>query len=236
MGLEFSSAAIKAKGFGGFLADVIEKTGGSEVALTKLFGSVEAVAAIMPLANDGLEKFNTSLENQRNSAGAAEKATEDLGGTVTAQVSSIINNIGNVARQLDNYLGPAIKRIVTGVNDIISAASTAISKFQDLATGAVSRSAAAFQAFAKTGFASESAFLALKESIGTLRPELAQSETDLLKLEGALDEAGRAVRGFSGEGPFGKLRNEVFDTITAMRRLIVERRAALGQKGEGEVG
>lgn len=231
LGLEFSSAAIKTKGFGGFLADVIEKTGGSEVALTKLFGSVEAVAAIMPLANDGLEKFNASLENQRDSAGAAKKATEELGGTVSSQTVSIVNNIGNVARQLDQYLGPAIKRIVTGINDIISAASTALSKFQDLATGAVSRSAAALQAFTSTGFASESAFIALKQSIGTLRPELAQSETDLLKLEGALDEAGRAAARFSGQGDFGKLRNEVFDTITAMRKLIIEKRLALAQQG-----
>ena len=233
LGLEFSSAAIKTKGFGGFLADVIEKTGGSEVALTKLFGSVEAVAAIMPLANDGLEKFNTSLENQRNSAGAAEKATEDLGGTVTAQVSSIINNIGNVARSLDTVLGPAIKDIVTGVNNIISAVSTAISKFQDLATGALSRSAAALQFAASTGTTSESAFTSLKEAIGTLRPELAQSETDLLKLEGALDEAGRAALRFSGKGDFGRLRNEVLDTITAMRQLIINRREALAEQGAG---
>ena len=233
LGLEFSSAAIKTKGFGGFLADVIEKTGGSEVALTKLFGSVEAVATIMPLANDGLEKFNTSLENQRSSAGAAEKATEDLGGTVTAQVSSIINNIGNVARSLDTVLGPAIKDIVTGVNDIISAVSTAISKFQDLATGALSRSAAALQFAASTGTTSESAFTSLKEAIGTLRPELAQSKTDLLKLEGALDEAGRAALRFSGKGDFGRLRNEVLDTITAMRQLIINRREALAEQTAG---
>ena len=234
LGLEFSSAAIKTKGFGGFLADVIEKTGGSEVALTKLFGSVEAVATILPLANDGLEKFNTSLDNQKNAAGAAEKATKDLGGTVSSQVSSIVNNIGNVARSLDTVLGPAIKNVVTGINDIISAASTAISKFQDLATGALSRSAAALQFAASTGTASESAFISLKEAVGTLRPELAQSETDLLKLEGALDEAGRAALRFTGKGDFGRLRNDVLDTITAMRQLIINRREALAQQDSGD--
>ncbi len=231
LGLEFSSAAIKTKGFGGFLADVIEKTGGSEVALTKLFGSVEAVATILPLANDGLEKFNTSLDNQKNSAGAAEKATKDLGGTVSSQVSSIINNIGNVTRSLDTVLGPALKNILTGVNNIISATSTAISKFSDLATGALSRSAAALQAAASTGTASESAFISLKKAVGTLRPELAQSETDLLKLEGALDEASRAAFRFTGKGDFGRLRNDVLKTVKAMRQLIVDRREALAQQG-----
>ena len=235
LGLEFSSAAIKTKGFGGFLADVIEKTGGSEVALTKLFGSVEAVATILPLANDGLEEFNTSLDNQKNSAGAAEKATEDLGGTVTSQVSSIINNIGNVTRALDTVLGPALKNILTNINDIISAASIAISKFTDLATGSVSRSAAALQALASTGFANEGAFTALKDAIGTLRPELANSNADLLKLEGALDEAGRAALRFGGKGDFGNLRNNVLDAITAMRQLIITRREALAKQGSGQV-
>jgi len=238
LGIEFSSAAIKAKGFGGFLEDVINKTGGSEVALTKLFGSVEAVATILPLANDNLVKFNSSLDNQKDSAGAAEKATEDLGGTVSAQITSIVNNIGNVARALDRVLGPALKSILQDLNNIISAASTAISKFTDLATGAVSRSAAALQAAASTGFASKNAFIALKESIGTLKPELAQSETDLLKLEGALDEAGRAALRFTGKGDFGNLRNNVLDAVTAMRRLIIARREALesatGQQGGGQ--
>lgn len=238
LGIEFSSAAIKAKGFGGFLEDLINKTGGSEVALTKLFGSVEAVATILPLANDNLVKFNSSLDNQKDSAGAAEKATEDLGGTVSAQVTSIVNNIGNVRTALDTVLGPALKSILQDLNNIISAASTAISKFTDLATGAVSRSAAALQAAASTGFSSKDAFIALKESIGTLRPELAQSEQDLTNLQGALDEAGRAAGRFSGKGDFGKLRNEVFDTITAMRQLIINRREALKganeQQGGGE--
>jgi len=235
LGIEFNTAAIKAKGFGGFLADVVEKTGGSETALTQLFGSVEAISALLPLTNDGLVTFNKNLDNQANSAGAAKDATKELGGTVTSQVTKIVNNIGNVARALDTVLGPALKFILQDLNNIISAASTAISKFTDLATGALSRSAAALQFAASTGTTSESAFTSLKEAIGTLRPELAQSETDLLKLEGALDEAGRAALRFSGKSDFGRLRNEVLDTITAMRQLIVNRREALG-KGSQPAG
>ena len=74
LGIDFSSAAIKTKGFGGFLEEVVQKIGGSEVALTKLFGSVEALAAILPLTNDGLVSFNSNLDNQADSAGAAKDA------------------------------------------------------------------------------------------------------------------------------------------------------------------
>ena len=118
LGIEFTSAAIKAKGFGGFLQDVVDKTGGSEVALTKLFGSVEAVATILPLANDNLDSFNQNLENQANAAGAADKATELLGGTVTQQLTSIFNDVGTLARQLDNTLGPAFKRILGTIKSV----------------------------------------------------------------------------------------------------------------------
>ena len=118
LGIEFTSAAIKAKGFGGFLQDVVDKTGGSEVALTKLFGSVEAVATILPLANDNLDSFNQNLENQTNAAGAADKATELLGGTVTQQLTSIFNDVGTLARQLDNTLGPAFKRILGTIKSV----------------------------------------------------------------------------------------------------------------------
>ena len=118
LGIEFSSAAIKTKGFGGFLADVVEKTGGSEVALTKLFGSVEAVATVLPLANDGLVGFNENLENQKNAAGAADAATALLGGTVTSQLQAIFNDVGTLARQLDTTLGPAFKRILGEIKGV----------------------------------------------------------------------------------------------------------------------
>jgi len=122
LGLQFNTTAIKTKGFGGFLEDIIEKTGGSEAELSKLFGSVEALAAIMPLANDKLKKFNDSLENQKNSFGVAKDASEEMGGTVSAQITKIVNNVGNLARTFDEGLGPAIKDGLAPINDVLQAA------------------------------------------------------------------------------------------------------------------
>ena len=62
LGLEFNTAAIKSKGFAGFLQDVIDKTGGSEVEITKLFGSVDALKALMPLISNDLKTFNKNLD------------------------------------------------------------------------------------------------------------------------------------------------------------------------------
>lgn len=233
LGLEFSSAAIKTKGFGGFLADVIEKTGGSEVALTKLFGSVEAVAAIMPLANDGLKKFNTSLENQRNSAGAAEKATEDLGGTVSAQTASIVNNIGNVARQLDHYLGPAIKRIVTGVNDALSAFSTFIEKVNNAITGEINSAAAALHSFGHA--AQPKHFINLKKAVAALNPTVAKSTEELDLMQGALNRAQTASQKFArDEDASGVFGEQITKRIQAAKALIADRRKILEAEGKAK--
>ena len=233
LGIEFTSAAIKAKGFGGFLQEVVDKTGGSEVALTKLFGSVEAVATILPLANDNLDSFNQNLKNQADAAGAADKATELLGGTVSAQATSIINNIGNVARQLDTKLGPALKRILKGLNDIISAASKAISKLGDLTTGELERASASFQGFNRVLFGSESGLKDIKNAVEDLNPAIAGSNEQLDRMQGALNRASNAAKlvGPNAASGMVKLAEETQGAIVAIERLIVKRREALGAVG-----
>lgn len=132
LGLDFSSAAIKTKGFGGFLEDVIKKTGGSEVEITKLFGSVDALKALMPLINDDLVTFNKNLDNQKNATGAAGDAADIMGQTVSSQISQILNNITTLVRGLDQVLGPAIKALLGPINEVLSAATSAVAKMSEM--------------------------------------------------------------------------------------------------------
>ena len=132
LGLDFSSAAIKTKGFGGFLEDVIQKTGGSEVEITKLFGSVDALKALMPLINDDLVTFNKNLDNQKNATGAAGDAADIMGQTVSSQISQIVNNITTLVRGLDQVLGPAIKGLLGLINSVLTAATAAVAKLTEM--------------------------------------------------------------------------------------------------------
>ena len=132
LGLDFSSAAIKTKGFGGFLEDVIQKTGGSEVEITKLFGSVDALKALMPLINDDLVTFNKNLDNQKNATGAAGDAADIMGQTVSSQISQIVNSITTLVRGLDQVLGPAIKALLGPINEVLSAATSAVAKMSEM--------------------------------------------------------------------------------------------------------
>ena len=132
LGLDFSSAAIQTKGFGGFLEDLINKTGGSEVEITKLFGSVDALKALMPLINDDLVTFNKNLDNQKNATGAAGDAADIMGQTVSSQISQIVNNITTLVRGLDQVLGPAIKGLLDLINSVLTAATAAVAKLTEM--------------------------------------------------------------------------------------------------------
>jgi len=126
LGIQFNEAGLRAKGFGGLLEEVKTKTGGSTTQLVKLFGSVDALKAVLPLVNDDLVKYNKNVERQANASGVADKATQELGGTVSSEISKMVNQIGNLVRALDTVLGPSLGGIVKLINFVISEATKGI--------------------------------------------------------------------------------------------------------------
>ena len=160
LGIEFSTAAIKQKGFAGFLEEVIDKTGGSEAEISQLFGSVEALTAIMPLVNDRLGKFNQALENQQNSSGAAEDAFNKLTATVSGQTEALANNVGNLARVFDQVFGPGLRDLLLEVNAQISAFTRFIRGIDPEAI----KAAVSMAGFAAKIFLANKAFILLQKT------------------------------------------------------------------------
>jgi len=101
LGINFNEGGLKALGFGGLLEQVAQKTNGSTEKMVKLFGSVDALKAILPLTGDNLARFNKYLENQKNSAGQSDQAfnkmKETLNGAFKGVMTSIENLIGRLA-------------------------------------------------------------------------------------------------------------------------------------------
>jgi TP901 family phage tail tape measure protein len=126
LGIDFNEAGLRANGFGGLLKQVKEKTGGSTTALVQLFGSVDALKAVLPLVNDDLAKFNEFLDKQQKAAGVADKATEELGGTVSSEITKMVNQIGNLARAFDTVLGPTLGGVIKLINSIIAKSTQGI--------------------------------------------------------------------------------------------------------------
>jgi TP901 family phage tail tape measure protein len=78
LGLEFSAAGLQAKGLGGFLADVVEKTGGNVEAMSKLFGSVEALKAALLFAGEAGGQYAEIMAQMDAKTGATAEAFDKM--------------------------------------------------------------------------------------------------------------------------------------------------------------
>jgi len=97
LGIDFSAAALKSKGLGGVLQEIVDKGGASEETLALLFGSVEARTAVLPLLNDQLVSFNKNLENQANAQDVAAKAAFTASNTIQGQLTRLGTAFTNLA-------------------------------------------------------------------------------------------------------------------------------------------
>ena len=119
LGLDFSLSALQAKGFGGVLADVQAKTGGATDKIAILLGSVEAQAAVQPLLNDKLLKYNELLGRQAKAAGAASDASQTNASTISSGLEQIGAGFSNLATSLDTVLSPLFAGFLKDINSIL---------------------------------------------------------------------------------------------------------------------
>lgn len=74
LGIDFSTAGLKAKGFADFVKEIADRTGGSSESISKLFGNVRALTPILTTVNGNFAEFKRILEETKNSAGATAEA------------------------------------------------------------------------------------------------------------------------------------------------------------------
>ena len=89
LGIDFNEAGLRSKGLAGFLEQVATATGGSASKLTTLFGSVDALKAILPLLSGDMQKFVDNLLKQDKAAGVAEKAFKEMANTLEGALKEV---------------------------------------------------------------------------------------------------------------------------------------------------
>lgn len=124
LGLNFSAEALRDKGFTDFLSDVIQKTGGSEEALSKLFGSVEGLSQVMLLAGSGADDYAEALAAMGDSAGAMQAAFDKVTGSNLERMSLSINKIKNAGINVGATLSPAFEAFSNVLEDAATWLST----------------------------------------------------------------------------------------------------------------
>lgn len=76
--IDFSIKKFKAVGLQTFLNDIKKSTGGDEEILTKLFGRVEALTAVMALSGPQAGKYNEFLGQMKERAGDTDTAVDKM--------------------------------------------------------------------------------------------------------------------------------------------------------------
>lgn len=104
IGLEFNAAAIKSKGFVGFLEDVKQKTGGSQESLALLFGGVEALIPIIAFANKAGVEFGKIMEQMSEKTGLAQRSFEQMANSDSAKIDRLFAAINSAAVTLGGTL------------------------------------------------------------------------------------------------------------------------------------
>lgn len=123
LGLDFSAAALSAKGFTGFLADVMERSRGDTAVLAKLFGSVEGLNQVMLLGGAAAGDYSAILREMGNSAGAMEAAFDIRTSSKIERLRASLNSLRNSGVDMASALAPAmdsIENLISGGADFFA--------------------------------------------------------------------------------------------------------------------
>ena len=120
LGIDFSAAALKTKGFEGFLKDLAVQTGGSTEVLGKFFGEVEGLQAVLSLTGNQAETFSSSLRSIENAAGSAEKAVAIQNQTFQAQIDLLNTQFSEALRSVGQAALPSVTSAVESLTTALS--------------------------------------------------------------------------------------------------------------------
>lgn len=137
LGIEYSLAALKAKGFTQFFKEIAEKAGNSNQAIIDLFGSIRAFRGIAILTGEtGMKNFNLGLKELADNADASQEALKKLAdGNIQFQATELYQGLINAAikeslpmlEDMARYIAANREEIVTAFKGILSLA-TAVGK------------------------------------------------------------------------------------------------------------
>ena len=143
LGIDFSAAALKTKGFEGFLKDLAVQTGNDVEILGKLFGEVEGLQAVLSLTGNQAETFSRSLKSIENAAGATNAAIEIQNNTFASQVALLKTQLSLVLQIIGEELLPSVTEALEDMNAALMGVDW--DEFQSDAETAVSGIVSAFK-------------------------------------------------------------------------------------------
>jgi len=110
LGLDFSTAAIKANGFTEVMAEIAEKTKGSDEQLTTFFGSVRAAKGVFALLSEtGNKDFIATMKGMSKSSENTGIAFKEMQNTISFQMDKLKGNMTVVWQRIGSIFGDFFK-------------------------------------------------------------------------------------------------------------------------------
>ena len=113
LGIQFDAAALKAKGFAGFLRDIKAATAGNASAITQLFPNVRSLAAVLNLAGNQADEFERIMGTMDNRVGNADRAFAIMNDTLEAQSAIMKNKLSRFWVNLGDVMLGSMQKMIT---------------------------------------------------------------------------------------------------------------------------
>jgi TP901 family phage tail tape measure protein len=121
LGIQFDSAALRSKGLGGFLNDLVNAEGFTSASIEKLFGSVEAMGVAFALTGEQNKDFNSTLKQLQDEAKLAEtfnKALAESNATVDKAFAKLGGSIQAVFVTLGSKFAPIVIKVAESLTNL----------------------------------------------------------------------------------------------------------------------
>ncbi|NUN94562.1 MAG: phage tail tape measure protein [Candidatus Omnitrophica bacterium] len=126
LGLDFSSTALAAQGFGGFLERVKEATGGNVEQMSVLFSSVEGLNTVLALSGSQAGAFRSALEEMRSGVSATDAAFNQI---IADNPSFAFQQIWQAVKVLATEVTDALAPVLGGLTIIVSGLTSRIQEW-----------------------------------------------------------------------------------------------------------
>ena len=121
LGLDFSAAALRSKGWAAFLRDIQEKTGGNTEQMAALFGSVEALNTVLTLTSrQGMSLMDKTLNEMAANTTALDDAYESMSDTLDVATQKLGTNVQNLGVAIGDALAPALTVLAEAVASVVA--------------------------------------------------------------------------------------------------------------------
>jgi TP901 family phage tail tape measure protein len=118
LGIDFSEAALRSKGFAGFMEDLRKKTGGNTKILEALFGNEDVALSISKLTSTNAQAFSNALAEMGNAMNTIDEQFAKVTDTPAERWKKAMNKISNAGTALGTALLPVVERVIGRVTEI----------------------------------------------------------------------------------------------------------------------